>query len=232
MNFLMEMLFGIKVYLGYIQNGVFPTRLTEEEENLYIEQLFDKNTHENARNILIERNLRLVAYIAKKYESMQELNEDIISIGIIGLIKAIDTFSKDKSVRLATYAARCIENEILMTIRLNKKAPYTVSLTDTIGSDKDGGEITIQDVYSSEDEDVRTYLNKRYQIEKLAKYLEILDDRELQIITLRYGLNDVKELTQQQIADNYNISRSYVSRIEKRALIKLLQEFKKNSQIS
>ena len=226
---LFEQLFlNIKIYLGYIHNNIFPPRVTEEEEEKYIMQLMDKKTHDEARNILIERNLRLVAHIAKKYENMDELNEDIISIGIIGLIKAIDTFSLEKSLKLATYAARCIENEILMVIRLNKKAPYTVSLLDTIGSDKDGSEITIQDVYPSDDEDIKNYLNKQYDIKKLKQYFEVLDDREMQILTLRYGLNNSNELTQQEIADTYNISRSYVSRIEKRALIKLLQEFKKH----
>lgn len=222
-------LFQIKFLLGFIKNGVFPLKLTEEEEENYINQLFDINTHDLAREKLISHNLRLVAHIAKKFENKKEPNEDLISIGTLGLIKAIDTYSLDKKVKLATYAAKCIENEILMTMRSNKKYNKDISFFETIGLDKDGQEITLIDVIPSNEENMDTVLHRNHQIELLNQYLNVLDERELKIISLRYGLNHEVEHTQKEIAKMYKISRSYVSRIEKRALIKLLSEFKKHS---
>lgn len=222
-------LFQIKFLLGFIKNGVFPLKLTEEEEENYINQLFDINTHDLAREKLISHNLRLVAHIAKKFENKKEPNEDLISIGTLGLIKAIDTYSLDKKVKLATYAAKCIENEILMTMRSNKKYNKDISFFETIGLDKDGQEITLIDVIPSNEENMDTVLHRNHQIELLNQYLNVLDERELKIISLRYGLNHEVEHTQKEIAKMYKISRSYVSRIEKRALIKLLSEFKKRS---
>lgn len=222
-------LLQIKFLLGFIKNGVFPLKLTEEEEENYINQLFDINTHDLAREKLISHNLRLVAHIAKKFENNKEPNEDLISIGTLGLIKAIDTYSLDKKVKLATYAAKCIENEILMTMRSNKKYNKDISFFETIGLDKDGQEITLIDVIPSNEENMDTVLHRNHQIELLNQYLNVLDERELKIISLRYGLNHEVEHTQKEIAKMYKISRSYVSRIEKRALIKLLSEFKKHS---
>ena len=178
---------------------------------------------------MIVHNLRLVAHIANKYESKDENFEDLISIGTIGLIKAIDTFSPEKDVKIATYAAKCIENEILMVLRSNKKLSKNVSLLDSIGSDKDGSDITLLDVIPSSERLVEEEYEHNLDLNKLKSYLHVLDERETMIINLRYGLNGNKELTQKEISKLYKISRSYVSRIEKRALVKLLSEFKRNS---
>lgn len=184
-----------------------------------------------AREVLIEHNLRLVAHIAKKYESKYELQEDLISIGTIGLIKACDTYTSSKGVRIATYAAKCIDNEILMYLRSNKKNYKNISLFDSIGQDKDGSDITLMDVIPSNEEPIEDVIDLNDKIKVLKQFYNVLDEREMEILSLRYGLNNQKEHTQKQVAKHYNISRSYVSRIEKRALTKLLQEFKKNKKI-
>lgn len=226
MNFLFDLLFNFKFLVGFISNGVFKEKLSDEEENICINQLFNKDTHEEARIKLIEHNLRLVAHIAKKYDNTDESNEDLISIGTIGLIKAIDTYSLEKKVKLATYAARCIENEILMAIRSNKKYSKDMSIYEAIGTDKDGSEITIIETLDDGDISIPEQIDKTHKLSLLKEYLRVLDERELMIISLRYGLNNNEELTQREIAKKYKISRSYVSRIEKRALTKLLAEFK------
>lgn len=231
MNFLLDILFNLRHFVGFVKSGVFPQKLTEEQETQLIIDLFNEDKHEVARTKLIEHNLRLVAHIAKKYENTDELNEDLISIGTIGLIKAIDTYSLEKKVKLATYAAKCIENEILMTLRSNKRYSKDVSFFDAIGKDKDGSEIALIDVCASSEEDIPDLFEKDHKIACLLDYLKVLDSRELSIISLRYGLNNQKEHTQREIARLYKISRSYVSRIEKRALTKLLQEFKKQTNI-
>ena len=222
-------LFNVNYFLGFIKNGVFPLKLDENEENEYVKKLFIKEEHDEAREKLIVHNLRLVAHIANKYESKDENVEDLISIGTIGLIKAIDTFSPEKDVKIATYAAKCIENEILMVLRSNKKLSKNVSLLDSIGSDKDGSDITLLDVIPSSERLVEEEYEHNLDLTKLKSYLHVLDERETMIINLRYGLNGNKELTQKEISKLYKISRSYVSRIEKRALVKLLSEFKRNS---
>ena len=222
-------LFNVNYFLGFIKNGVFPLKLDENEENEYVKKLFIKEEHDEAREKLIVHNLRLVAHIANKYESKDENVEDLISIGTIGLIKAIDTFSPEKDVKIATYAAKCIENEILMVLRSNKKLSKNVSLLDSIGSDKDGSDITLLDVIPSSERLVEEEYEHNLDLIKLKSYLHVLDERETMIINLRYGLNGNKELTQKEISKLYKISRSYVSRIEKRALVKLLSEFKRNS---
>ncbi len=226
MNFLFDLLFNFKFLVGFINNGVFKEKLSDEEENICINQLFNKDTHEEARIKLIEHNLRLVAHIAKKYDTTDESNEDLISIGTIGLIKAVDTYSLEKKVKLATYAARCIENEILMSIRTNKKYSKDLSIYDAIGVDKDGSEITIVETLDNGDTSIPEQIDKSHKLSLLKEYLKVLDERELMIISLRYGLNNNEELTQREIAKKYKISRSYVSRIEKIALTKLLSEFK------
>ncbi len=230
MNYLIELFFNIKYFVGFIKNNAFPQKLSDEEEHELLYKLFDEEEHEEARKKLIEHNLRLVAHIAKKYESYDELNEDLISIGTLGLIKAIDSYSLSKDVKLATYAAKCIENEILMALRSSSKYSKNVSLYDSIGTDKDGSEISLIDVIPTFEEEYSSTLEKNQKINDLMNYLQVLDERELEIITLRYGLNNEKEHTQREIAKMHSISRSYVSRIEKRALTKLLQEFKKRQK--
>ncbi|MBQ9730907.1 MAG: RNA polymerase sporulation sigma factor SigK [Bacilli bacterium] len=218
----------IKYFVGFIKGDIYPEPLAKEDEEKFIIDLLEKNDT-YAREQLIEHNLRLVAHIAKKYESKTDSLEDLISIGIIGLIKAIDSFSNEKGVKLATYSAKCIENEILMHLRSNKKNNKNVSLFDAIGEDKDGSIITLMDVVPSSNLPLDLQLDRKNKISKLVSYLPKLDERELEIITLRYGLGNHEELTQKEVAKRFNISRSYVSRIEKRALTKLLQEFRKDN---
>ncbi|WP_317366555.1 RNA polymerase sporulation sigma factor SigK [uncultured Tyzzerella sp.] len=210
--------------LSCISGGnVFPNPLTLEEEKKYIKQYEDGSIE--AKNILIERNLRLVAHIVKKYKNYQKDSEDLISIGTIGLIKAITTFKTDKGIKLATYAARCIENEILMYIRANKKHNKDIYLQDTVGIDKDGNEVTLEDKIADDSMSIDEQVNLNIQSKILyQKIKEILKGREKTIIELRYGLINGEELTQRDIAKRLGISRSYVSRIEKRALEKLHKE--------
>ena len=204
-------------FILHIQNNSsFPKPLTSKEEREMLERM--ANGDKNARAILIERNLRLVSHIVKKYYSKTNDTDDLISIGTIGLIKAIDSFKGDKNVRLATYASRCIENEVLMYFRTNKKTANDVYLNDTLEIDKDGNSLTIEDTISS-DTDLADNLETKIRWEKVAKIIKNLDDeREKEIIILRYGLNNKKPLTQREVAQRLNISRSYVSRIEKNVL--------------
>ena len=228
LEFIFQLL-DIKFLLGFINNGVLPNKLTDVEEEKYINDLFNEDKHSEARNILITHNLRLVAHIAQKYESKDENIDDLISIGTIGLVKAVDTYSLDKQVKLATYASKCIENEILMVLRSNKKHSKNVSLYEPIGVDKDGLEVQLVEVLPSSDELLIDEINHSERLSALMKYLHVLDEREMKIISLRFGLSNGTEYTQKEISKMYNISRSYVSRIEKRALTKLLSEFKKNN---
>ena len=216
-------------FTGSYSNTVFPNALSKEEEEKCINAMLmgDKD----ARGKLIEHNLRLVAHIVKKYETREYDTDDLISIGTIGLVKGIDSYRPNKKTRLTTYAARCIENEILMHFRSNKKHLNNVSLNDSIGLDKDGNEITLMDVIVSDNKDITEELNTQNNIELLLKYLNILNFREKEIIIKRYGLFDHKEQTQKEIAKEMKISRSYVSRIEKRAMTKILREFMKNKSI-
>ena len=181
-----------------------------------------------ARNTLIEHNMRLVAHIAKKYQNTDEDMEEMISIGTIGLIKAVMTFHPEKGSRLSTYAARCIDNELLMHLRNRKKAAREVSIYEPIGTDKEGNQINFMDIIESEEPDVIERMGKNGKISRLQKLLpRILTNRELEIIVLRYGLLDDKPVTQKQIAGRLGISRSYVSRIEKRALEKIRMELER-----
>ncbi len=205
--------------IGLIQSGSFPEPLSEEEEILYLEKY--RAGDEDARNILIERNLRLVAHIVKKYAGSGE-NDDLISVGTIGLIKGITSFNADKKTKLATYASRCIENEILMSLRHDKKFQCQVSLSEPIGYDGEGNEVTLIDVLQSDNEDICERLDLDSMIEKLyGKIKNSLQKREQEIIRLRYGLCGCDPLTQREVAKILGISRSYVSRIEKKALGKL-----------
>ena len=206
---------------GYINgNNTFPMPLDEKEEQLYLEKL--RNGDKQAKSVLIERNLRLVAHIVKKYSFPNKDIDELISVGTVGLIKAIDSFDGRKGTRLATYASRCIENEILMLFRNSKKQKCEVYLQDPIGIDKEGNEICLIDVLSSEKDLVIEKVENNLQIKSLYnKINQTLSKRESDIIIMRYGLIDGKCKTQREIAAKLNISRSYVSRIEKKALKKL-----------
>lgn len=202
----------------------FPKPLKPKEEAKYLELM--ANGDKNARAVLIERNLRLVSHIVKKYYSKTNDNEDLISIGTIGLIKAIDSYNYEKGTKLATYASRCIENEILMHFRTQKKSSNDMYLSDAIETDKDGNPLTIEDTIS-DNKDIEKELENKIEWEKVSKIIsEIEDEREREIIILRYGLNNKKPLTQREIAQRLNISRSYVSRIEKKVLSDIRKNFK------
>ncbi len=204
-------------------NG-FPNPLTKEEEQHYVKLM--QQGDKNARDTLINHNLRLVAHVAKKYNQAAEA-DDLISVGSIGLIKAIDSFNPDKGSTLSTYASRCIENEILMLLRTNKKHKVCVSIEETIGYDKDGGELTLKDIIPQKEEDdpdkIVTQIVIVEEIKEVMK--KRLDEREYKVICLRYGLVDGIERTQQEVANMMKISRSYISRIETKALKMLKEEF-------
>ncbi|WP_174613885.1 RNA polymerase sporulation sigma factor SigK [Virgibacillus ihumii] len=210
-------------FVSYVKNHAFPQPLPPEDEKKYIEAM--QNGSHEARNKLIEHNLRLVAHIVKKFENTGEDMEDLISIGTIGLIKGIESYSTDKGTKLATYAARCIENEILMHLRALKKVRKDVSLHDPIGQDKEGNEISLIDILEAENQNIIEYIQLNMEIDKMNEYLSILDTREKEVILYRYGLNNHNEMTQREIAQMLDISRSYVSRIEKRALMKVFHEY-------
>lgn len=213
--------------VGYIQGGtLFPEPLSSEEEKKYVE-LLEKHNDENARNILIERNLRLVAHVCKKYVSSSVEQEDLISIGTIGLIKGINSFNSDKGVKLATYVSRCIDNEILMHLRATKKLGAEVFLNETVGKDKDDNIVTLQEILESDERNVDEEVDLKMKIKTLyCKMKEVLKEREKTILELRFGLGGKKPKTQNQIADMMGISRSYVSRIETKAISKLAREIK------
>lgn len=211
---------------GYISgNTLFPEPLTNEEEKLYLEQM--KNGDEDARNILIERNLRLVAHVVKKYSNTKIDQDDLISIGTIGLIKGINSFNVDKGSKLSTYVSRCIDNEILMYLRSTKKLNAEVYLNDPIGKDKDDNVVTLQEILENNERNIEDEVDLKIKIKKLYKKIgDILKDRERTIIELRFGLYGHKPKTQHEIAEMMGISRSYVSRIETKAIGKLNKEFR------
>ena len=213
---------------GYISgSNLFPEPLTSEEEKLYLQQL--KNGDDDARNILIERNLRLVAHVVKKYSNTKVEQDDLISIGTIGLIKGINSFDVDKGSKLSTYVSRCIDNEILMYLRSTKKLNAEVYLNEPIGKDKDDNIVTLQEVLENDDRNIEDEVDLKIKIKKLyTKIKEVLKDREKTIIELRFGLGGHKPKTQHEIADMMGISRSYVSRIETKAIGKLSNEFKED----
>jgi len=210
-------------FVSYVKNQAFPQPLSAEDESKYLEEM--QNGSQTARNKLIEHNLRLVAHIVKKFDNTGEDMEDLISIGTIGLIKGVESFKVGRGTKLATYAARCIENEILMHLRALKKVNKDVSLHDPIGQDKEGNEISLIDILEAENENIIDYIQLNMEIEKMQDYFSVLDNREKEVIIYRYGLNNQKEMTQREIAKRLNISRSYVSRIEKRALMKVFREY-------
>ncbi|MGN1092308.1 MAG: RNA polymerase sporulation sigma factor SigK [Monoglobaceae bacterium] len=225
-SFLETVLNSVTLLLSYVSNGnSFPKPLSAKEERYYIEKFRQGDRH--AREILIEHNLRLVAHIAKKYTGSVRDGEDIISIGTIGLIKGISSFDPSKGTRLATYAARCVENEILMLMRSNKKTQGDVSLNETIGTDKEGNQIMLIDVMKNDSADIFDEINLGIQVRQLYQNLkDELDERERKVIVMRYGLADGKCYTQNEVAQLLKISRSYVSRIEKKAIEKLGKNIK------
>lgn len=225
---LLNLFKNIYFFTGSYSINVFPEPLSKDEELECITLM--RNGDEEARAKLIEHNLRLVAHIVKKYDTKEKNTDDLISIGTIGLIKGVDSFKNDKNTRLTTYCAKCIQNEILMYFRNNKKHANDVSLNDSIGYDKDGNEINLIDVIKSDDRDIIETLHNRDSIKTLLKYLDILNDREKEIIIKRYGLFNNDELTQKEISEQLDISRSYVSRIEKRALLKIYKKFLKEKK--
>ena len=227
-DFIKKLFRDFFIFGAAYSNNSFPDPLTKEEEDIYVEKA--KLGDKDARSKLIEHNLRLVAHIVKKYDNKKEDIDDLISIGTIGLIKGVDSYSKGKNTRLNTYVARCIENEILMHFRNNKKRSKDISINDSVGFDKEGNEITILDILKTPTPDFALDIHKEDSISDLKKYFNVLTNREKEIIIQRYGLYDNDEITQKEIAKKMGISRSYVSRIEKRALTKILREFLKNNK--
>ncbi len=212
--------------VGYIQSSnLFPEPLSQEEERQYLQEM--ANGNEEARNILIERNLRLVAHVAKKYASTNVEQEDLISIGSIGLIKGINSYKLDKGSKLSTYVSRCIDNEILMHLRAIKKLGAEVPLNDPIGKDKDDNVVTLQEVLENDERNIEDEVDLKLKIKLLYEKIKtVLKDREKTIIELRFGLDGHKPKTQHEIAEMMGISRSYVSRIETKAIGKLAKEIK------
>ena len=219
-SFLSE--FALVAILHVVGSGSFPKPLSKKEEEEQIKRL--KNGDQTARNTLIEHNLRLVAHIVKKYYSVASEQDDLVSIGTIGLIKAIDTFNADKNIKLSSYASRCIENEILMHIRSTKKNSLDLSLDESIDTDKDGNPLTLMDIMATED-NILDELDLKMNSEKMYGFIGQLSPRERNIIIMRYGLNGRKPMTQKEVADKLDISRSYVSRIEKKTIAQLAQKF-------
>lgn len=224
LNLIKDMLF----FTGSYSNQVFPEPLSNEEEQKAVVAMAKGD--KDARSMLIEHNLRLVAHIVKKFDTKGYDIDDLISIGTIGLIKGIDSYNKSKAVRVTTYVAKCIENEILMFFRSQKNRGITVSLNDSIGYDKDGNEVNLIDMLKDDTIDVLEEIHIKENISLLKEYFKVLSSREQEILIKRYGLLNEEEHTQKEIAKKLHISRSYVSRIEKRALTKVLKEFIKNNK--
>lgn len=224
-DFFGSVLHSVFFLISFISgNNAFPKPLSAREERECVERM--ANGDIEARNTLIEHNLRLVAHIAKKYSGSVRDSEDLISLGTIGLIKGISSYDASKGTRLATYASRCIENEILMLMRSNRKTQGDVSLNDPIGTDKEGNQILLMDIIGTDEEDVIKEIDRKMNVKKLYSDINaLLDEREKEIICLRYGLMGNDEKTQREIADLLGISRSYVSRIETKAISKLKEGF-------
>ena len=228
LNFLRKLFKDFFIFTAAYSNNVFPDPLSKEEEEKCVEKM--KLGDNEARNKLIEHNLRLVAHIVKKYDHKKNDIDDLISIGTIGLIKGVDSFSYKHGTRLTTYVAKCIENEILMYYRSDKKHNKNISLNESVGFDKEGNEITLLEILKTPKPEFELDIQKKDNIASLKKYFNVLTEREKEIIIKRYGLNDQDEITQKEIAKELGISRSYVSRIEKRALTKIFKEFKMQSK--
>ncbi len=221
--YILAFLFRNLCMVSYVSSaaGSFPKPLSTEEEDLYVARW--EAGDEEAKNILIEHNLRLVVHVVKKYQGCGIDGDDLISIGTIGLIKAISTYNSAKKIRIATYAARCIENEVLMVLRAGKKLQNEVSLHEPIGYDKEGNEVSLLDVLDSSDEDITEKIDMKHRIKKLYSAMrQYLRPREQKVLAMRYGLYGAEEGTQREVAKKLGISRSYVSRIEKKAVQKLM----------
>ncbi len=217
-------LFGKRQGVYYVgTSGVLPPPLTREEEAEIIARL---SYDEGARQLLIEHNLRLVVYIAKRFENTGAATEDLVSIGSIGLIKAINTFRADKNIKLATYASRCIENEILMYLRKHSGVRAEVSIDEPLNTDWDGNELLLSDILGNDEDTVASELEEREERESIRRAVASLESREREIIQLRYGLCGQKELTQKEVADRLGISQSYISRLEKKIIAKLKEDIK------
>ena len=225
MLFLAEFLQKIFLLLGFVNGNAFPKPLSAKEEKRYIKLMEEGD--EKAKNILIEHNLRLVAHIAKKYANDRETMDDLISVGTIGLIKGMNTFDSKKTSKLTTYIARCIENEVLMLLRISKRNSAEISIEECIGTDKEGNNMTFSDILPAENEDVFSAIALKMDIIRLREVMEeVLTDDEKNILIWRFGLDNERRKTQKQIAKILGISRSYVSRIEKRAIKKLAEKIK------
>lgn len=214
----------VSVFVSYVKGSAFPQPLKAEEEADCIERM--RAGDEKARNKLVEHNLRLVAHLAKKFEGSGEDAEDLISIGTIGLIKAVENYRPNRNTKLATFAARCIENEILMYLRSTKKHRRDTSLQDPIGTDKDGNEMTLVDLLGSDPDEIIDQVDLTWEKQKVYESLPTLADREREVICKRFGLPNGEEMTQREIASELGISRSYVSRIERKALNKLYDQMR------
>ncbi len=211
--------FKIIPFVGSVMNKSFPETLSPEHERDLLIKM--ESNDKLARELLIKHNLRLVAHVVKKYENSNDEKEDLLSIGTIGLIKGIDTYKLERGTKLATYVARCIENEILMHMRAKKKKKNEISIYEPIGYDKEGNEITLIDVVTDDEQDFEEELIKKESIKEMFDKISLLNDLELEVVSRRYGLNGQKSETQREIAKSLGISRSYISRIEKKAYIKL-----------
>ena len=222
--FFTEVIQNILLFLGFVSGNAFPKPLSKKEEEKYI-SLWEEGD-ERAKNILIEHNLRLVAHIAKKYAGENNF-DDLVSVGTIGLIKGINTFDKSKTSKLTTYIARCIENEVLMTMRASKRISNEVSLEESIGTDKEGNNMTFSDILQADTDDISDIIALKIDIKKLYSAMsEVLTNDEKNILCWRYGLLNEKRKTQKEVSDILGISRSYVSRIEKKAIKKLAEKLK------
>ena len=228
LEFLSFIIGKIMFFCSSVKGTSFPKPLTPEQEKEYL-IAYKQNGDESAKEMLIKHNLRLVAHVAKKYQGADE-QEDLISIGTIGLIKAINSYDLNKGTSLATYTARCVENEILMTLRSNKKYANTVLLSDTVGQDKDGNELTLIDLLSDEDDSIIEKVERKIFFDKVMEIVkEELDERQYEIMVLRYGIKSGVPLAQREVASLLKISRSYVSRIEKSAILKLRKVLKERN---
>jgi len=214
---------GLAMLVSYVSSNSFPKPLSEEEENKYLELAISGD--EQAKKVLVERNLRLVAHIIKKFDGEGDDFDDLVSIGAIGLIKAVNTYNPVKATRLATYASRCIENEILMYYRARKKFRSECSLYEPIGMDKEGNELNFMDVLGTDPETVINAVSGKFENERLWNKLSGLNNQEKKVLIMRYGLKDGLVFTQREIAKKLGISRSYVSRIEKKAINRLNDQF-------